>query len=94
MATRFSENQLQKMAERLLGDLVAQGGAVLKADRSRVLAVIKDAIRSNVGQEQSLDQEARALLEVHLRQAPPGIDQQKLLLMIKKKLAEEKGIPL
>ena len=34
------------------------------------------------------------LLAAHLRQAPPGIDRQKLLLMIKKKLADERGVSL
>jgi len=94
MAPRFTEEQLLRIAERLLNDLLAQGGAVLKAERRRVLAAMVAALRGNLDQEQSLDTEAKALLEAHLRQAPPGVDRQKLFLMIKRKLAEERGIPL
>lgn len=94
MAPRFTDEQLQRIAERLLTDLLAQGGAVLKAERRQVTAAMVKALRGNLDQEQSLDAEAKALLEVHLRQAPPGIDRQKLFMMIKRKLAEERGIPL
>lgn len=94
MAPRFTDEQLQRIAERLLTDLLAQGGAVLKAERRRVTAVMVKALRANLDQEQNLDAEAKALLEAHLRQAPPGVDRQKLFLMIKRKLAEERGIPL
>jgi len=94
MAPRFTDEQLQRIAERLLADLLQQGGAVLKAERHRVTAVMVKALRGNLDQEQKLDAEANALLEAHLRQAPPGVDRQKLLLMIKRKLAEERGIPL
>ena len=78
----------------LLTSLVERGGTRLKAERGKVLARIEAIIRGNLGQEEDLDREARELMETHLRQAPPGMDRQKLFLMIKKKLAEEKGIPL
>ncbi len=91
---RFNDSQIRRLAEALLSALLEKGGATLKADRGRVLGRIEEIIRGNLQQEDDLDREARKLLEHHLRQAPPGIDQQKLLLMIKKKLAEERGLPL
>ena len=94
MAPRFTDLQLQRIAERLLDDLLAHGGARLKGERRRTLATIVATLRSNLDQEQNLDADAKALLDAHLKQAPPGVDRQKLFLMIKKKLAEERGIPL
>ena len=91
---RFTDEQIRRLADRLLHALIEQGGARLKAERSAVLARLEAIIRGNLGQEQDLDREAQELLEKHLRQAPPGVDRQKLFLMIKKKLAEERGIPL
>ena len=94
MPPRFTDEQLQRIAERLLDDLLHQNAAQLKGERRRVLARIVTTLRANLAQEQDLDADARALLEAHLKQAPPGVDRQKLFLMIKKKLAEERGIPL
>ncbi len=91
---RFTDEQIHRLADRLLTAMVEQGGSHLKADRGKVLARMDGIIRGNLGQEEDLDREARELMEVHLKQAPPGMDRQKLFFMIKKKLAEEKGIPL
>lgn len=91
---RFSDEQIHRIAEKLLDALLAGGGASLKAERGRVGARIEEIIRRNLDEETALDREARRLLEAHLQSAPAGIDQQKLFLMIKKKLAEERGFPL
>lgn len=91
---RFTDEQIRRLADALLTDLLERGGARLKAERGRVQGRIEAIIRSNMTEETDLDREAQKLLEAHLRGAPAGIDQQKLLAMIKKKLAEEKGVPL
>jgi hypothetical protein len=91
---RFTDEQIRRLADRLLTGLIEQGGTRLKAERGKVLARVEAIIRADLGQEDDLDRDARALMESHLRQAPPGMDRQKLFLMIKKKLAEERGIPL
>jgi hypothetical protein len=91
---RLSDEQIERLAESILADLVGKGRARLKADRRNVQRRIGEIIRGNLAQEQDLDREARDLLETHLKNAPPGMDRQKLFLMIKKKLAEERGIPL
>lgn len=91
---RFTDSQIRRLAEALLAALCSQGGARLKAPRERVLARIEAIIRANLSAETDLDTEARRLLEEHLRSAPPGVDKQKLLQMIKRRLAEERDIPL
>lgn len=91
---RFTDEQIRRLADALLTDLLERGGAGLKAERGRVRGRIEAIIRSNLLQEEALDREAQKLLAAHLRTAPAGIDRQKLLAMIKKKLVEEKGVPL
>ncbi|MBE0599491.1 MAG: DUF507 family protein [Desulfuromonadales bacterium] len=90
----FTDEQTRRIADSLLTALLERGGMVLKAERGKVQGRIEEILRSNMGEEIDLDREARELLEKHLQTAPPGIDRQRLFLMIKKKLAEEKGIPL
>lgn len=90
----LSDPQLTQLAESLLTALLQRGGATLQAERSKALQCIMTVIRNSEAEEQALDREARKLLEAHLEAAPVGIDQQKLLTMIKRKLAEAKGIPL
>lgn len=91
---RFTDEQIRRVAAAVLQGLTAQGNATLKVERGRVQARIEAIIRANLAGEQDLDRDARELLEAHLKNAPPGMDRQKLFLMIKKKLAEERGIPL
>ncbi|BCR06721.1 hypothetical protein DESUT3_37900 [Desulfuromonas versatilis] len=91
---RFTDEQIRRVAAAVLQGLTEQGGAALKAERGRVQGRIEAIIRANLAGEQDLERDARELLEAHLKNAPPGMDRQKLFLMIKKKLAEERGIPL
>lgn len=91
---RFTDPQIHRLAEALLSALSNRGGARLKAPREKVHARIAAIIRTNLCAEDDLDSEARKLLAEHLRNAPPGMDQQKLLQMIKRRLAEERDIPL
>ncbi len=91
---RLTDEQLRRLAEGLLQDLSADGLLRPLVEEERVLARIEGLIRENLAVEQDLDRQARELLELHLRNAPADVDRQKLLSMIKKKLAEEKGIEL
>lgn len=90
----LNDRELRRMAESLLGSLIEKGGSTLKGDRGAALECIEAAIRADLGRRDDLDKEARKLLEAHLKKAPPGVDQHRLLQMIKKKLAEERGIEL
>ena len=88
---KFREEQPQRLADALLNALVDSGAAVLKAERTLVRARVADLIRQELEAEQDLDREAEKLLEAHLKNAPPGVDRHKLLQMIRKRLAEERG---
>ena len=91
---RLTETQIQRLASLLLASLIDRRQAVLKENRDKVEGVIREVIHANLAAEQELEREARKMVEVHSRQAPPDLDRQKLFQMIKKRLAEEKGFPL
>lgn len=91
---RFSDSLIRRISESLLQALLDRGGTTLKLERGVVLNRIEDVIRANLQDEETLERDAKKLLEAHLQQAPPDVDRHKLLQMIKKRLAEERGIPL
>ncbi|NIQ94788.1 MAG: DUF507 family protein [Desulfuromonadales bacterium] len=91
---RLTDKQIDRIADSLLSALLKEGGATLKSQRGEVIARIGGVIRENLKREEALDREARTLLEAHLKNAGGDVDEHKLLVMIKKKLAEEKDFPL
>jgi|MudIll2142460700_1097286.scaffolds.fasta_scaffold1627899_1 hypothetical protein len=93
---RLKEDQINRLAERVLERLTAAGLITLKVERGKVLDGIRRAIAADVKGEQDLEQEAERLLEQTLRSMRGGadIDRHKMLKMIKDKLAKDKGIVL
>jgi hypothetical protein len=88
------EEQLSRIAARMLKALKEEGGATFKTGEIPLRARITQVLLREEAVIEELDRQANVLLSEHLRAAPPGIDRQKMQLMIRKKLAKEKGIPL
>lgn len=88
------EEQYLRIAGRMLKALKEEGGATLKAGEIPLRARIAQVLLREEAVIEDLDRQAGVLLGEHLRAAPPGIDRQKMLLMIRKKLAKEQGVPL
>lgn len=88
---KFGEEQQQRLAAALLDALLESGAAELKAQRDVARDKIAAIIHREFEGEQDIDREAERLLEAHLKNAPPGVDRHKLLQMIRKRLAEERG---
>ncbi|ACM18771.1 hypothetical protein Geob_0402 [Geotalea daltonii FRC-32] len=94
---RLKEDQIGRMAEKVLGDLSAAGLIELKQDRVAALNAIKSAITADIKAEEALEKDAAQLLDQTLRgmgSGATGIDQHKMLRMIKEKLAKERKIVL
>jgi hypothetical protein len=94
MSRHPNEEQFSRIAARLLKALHEEGGATLKAGEIPLRARIARVLLREEAVIEDLDRQASVLLNEHLRAAPPGIDRQKMLLMIRKKLAKEQGVPL
>jgi len=94
---RLKDEQIDRLADKVLADLTGSGLIVLKTDRSRILGCVKEVIKANLKAEVDLERDAEELLEKTLRAAGSSagdIDRHKMLKMIKSKLAKERKIVL
>ncbi len=93
---RLNDEQLARLADQVLGALDHAGLVTLKAERGKALAAMKNAIAADIRQEADLERDAERLLEQTLRSmgGGTGIDRQKMLRMVKEKLARERKIVL
>lgn len=91
----LKDEQIGRLAEKVLGDLERAGLITAKQGRGTLLAAIKSAIAADLKVEEALERDAEALLEQTLRaMGGDGIDRHKMLRMIKDKLAKERKIVL
>lgn len=92
---RLKEEQIGRLAERVLGDLERAQLVEQKQARGTVLAAVKSAIAADLKQEENLERDAETLMEQTLKAVGgEGIDRHKMLRMIKEKLAKERKIVL
>lgn len=93
---RLKEEQIDRIAERILTDLAESSLVILKDDRAKACNCIKTVIRADIALEEQLERDAEELLEKTLRAAGggEGIDRHKMLKMIKQKLAKERKVVL
>jgi hypothetical protein len=93
---KIKPEQAEKLADQLLKSYRAKEMIVLKAEESAVRDKIKKTILENFHDEEVIEEEAREMLATHagqMRQAGE-MDQHKMFLLIKQKLAEKKGFVL
>ena len=89
------DEQIGRLAEKVLGDLERAGLITEKQGKGTILAAIKSAVLADLKVEETLERDAEALLEQTLRSVGgDGIDRHKMLRMIKEKLAKERKIVL
>jgi hypothetical protein len=93
---RLKDEQIDRLAEKVLSDLSSAEMIILKKERGVVLSGIKEAVKADLLAEEALERDATALLEQTLRsmRGGPDIDRHKMLRMIKEKLAKERKIVL
>jgi len=94
---RLKEEQINRLGEKILNDLIAAKEVLLKGERGAALAAIKAAIIADIQAEESLERDAERILQENLAALGRGaveIDRHKMLRMIKEKLAKERKIVL
>ncbi len=93
---KLKPEQAEKLAADLLKNYRAKELIVLKAQENDVRTKIKNIIMQNFRDEEVLEEEAREILASHAGQVRQAgdMDQHKMFLMIKQKLAEKKGFVL
>jgi len=94
---RLKEEQINKLGEKILNDLISTGEIELKKERGIILSAIKSAIAADMKAEEDLEKDATRILEENLNalgSSAAAIDRHKMLRMIKEKLAKERKIIL
>ena len=93
---RASPAEIQRLAERIVDALLKQGYVKAMAEKAALSRRIAELMIHNLEQEAALEAEAERLAEQHLRRGPQsaGMDERRVIDMIKKKLAEERGFSL
>ena len=93
---RLKDDQILRLAEKVLNDLTTAQLITLKKERGAVLTAIREAVAADIRGELALERDAEALLEQTLKSVGGGkdIDRHKMLQMIKVKLAKERKIVL
>src|SRR6266498_673757 len=92
---RLKEDQIMRLAGKILEDLMAQDVISLKKERGSVLNAIKEAVTADIRKEDELEKEAERIMDQAIRAAGEGnIDRFKMLKMIKEKLAKDRKMVL
>ena len=92
----LKDEQIARLAEKVLGDLERAELIAAKQGRGALLAAMKAAVAADLKVEEALERDAETLLEQTLRGMGGGaeIDRHKMLRMIKEKLAKDRKIVL
>lgn len=90
---RATAADIQALSERLVEALLAQGFVKPRAEKAVLARRVAELIRQNLEQEAAIEAEAERMAERHSRDMA-GMDQRRVIDMIKKKIAEEKGFTL
>ena len=94
---RLKEEQIKRLAEKVYGDLVADGLVTPRSERGTAVDGIAGVIAGDFVREQALERDAERLLDETVAAMGRGaadIDRRKMLRMIKEKLAKERKIVL
>ncbi len=92
-AVRASPAEVQRLAERIVEAVVRQGYVKPLADSAALTQRVAALMQKNLEEEAALEEEAERVAMSHSRQMS-GLDQSKVIQMIKRKLAEERGFTL
>ena len=93
---KIKPEQADKLAEQILKSYRAKELIVFKAQESAVRSKIKEIVMQNFRDEEVIEQEAREMLASHAGEVKQAgeMDQHRMFLLIKQKLAEKKGFVL
>lgn len=90
---RHLEGLCRQAAEAVLDTLLKKDLLHLHADKREISEKIAAALLDNFRQEEALEKEAERLADEHLR-GQQGVDRHRVVQLIKKRLAEERGFVL
>ena len=91
---RISENQIQRMVHLIFKELKNGNHIHFKAKEEKVFQRAVEIVRGDFAREHELDREVNEMMDNLERENPGSFQRYKMFPMLKKKLAEKKGIIL
>ena len=91
---RLREDHIKRIAKLVMKKFKQTGVVKFLKSEHDVEQKIADVIFKNMMAEEQLDEEAQKTLEKYRAQAPADFDERKMLMMIKKQLAKDRGFVL
>ncbi len=89
----ISEAQIDALANHLVHGLITKGSITPKAHEKDLVACVVEMMSANFDEERQFEDEAEKQAETLARQNP-GMDADRLRMMIKQRLAKQKGFTL
>ena len=90
---KIKQEQVESVCRLILGTLKEKKMITFKVPEPKVYQKLVESFVHNLKQEEVIDEQAKEILEKNL-EAHPDLDRQKMFLMIKRKLAKDKGFVL
>ncbi|MGE5215870.1 MAG: DUF507 family protein [Chloroflexota bacterium] len=90
---KIKPEELDKLATQLMASYRSKELIAVKASEESVKNKIAEVIAKNFAEEEAIEEEARAMLASHVREAR-DMDPYKMFLLAKQKLAAKKGFIL
>lgn len=92
---KYAEHEVERLIFRILATLKEKKLVQFNADESKVRERMIQIFLKNLAEEAKLDEDARAFLAQHEQEmAQSEASQHKMLQLVKKKLAKERGFIL
>lgn len=88
---KLKETQIKKLSHHVFQKLTEKKILQLRAKETQIIESIIKVITTNLQEEMRIEEQARQMLDQHIKKLPPGeLDSQRAFQMIKKQLAKEK----
>lgn len=91
---KLLESQIKELTSQVFANWKAQGLVEFKVSEAKASELVHEQLRKENQKLQDFEQEVRSMLEKLESQTPAGFDRHKMYLLLKQRLAKEKGIIL
>ena len=91
---KISDKMIQKFVKSIFNELKKQGLVEFKQKEDQVLRRAVELVAADFARERQLDEEVNKMMDDLERQNPGSFQRYKMFPLLKKRLAQEKGIVL
>ena len=91
---KIKQEEVQRVCRLVLEKLKEKKLITMKVKEASIYEALVETFLKNVEQEAAIDQEATRILDENTDQYGADVDRQKMYLLIKRKIAKERGFVL